>query len=121
MCALMTPETVLVTGAGGFIGGHLVDALRRRPDVRVRVVDRTPIGDWHQRFDDVDNRRLDLRDIGSCVEAVDGVREKAPAAICRKAIEARGAKNPEIEISGDGMQRHCALVSSRRSRGPKSS
>jgi len=34
----------------------------------------------------------------------DGGREKAPAAICRKVIEAKDTGNPEIEIWGDGEQ-----------------
>src|SRR5262249_23643618 len=34
----------------------------------------------------------------------DGGREKAPAAICRKVIEAKLAGNQEIEIWGDGNQ-----------------
>lgn len=34
----------------------------------------------------------------------DGGREKAPAAICRKVIEAKASGNPEIEIWGDGTQ-----------------
>jgi nucleoside-diphosphate-sugar epimerase len=34
----------------------------------------------------------------------DGVREKAPAAICRKVIEAKVSGNHEIEIWGDGLQ-----------------
>lgn len=34
----------------------------------------------------------------------DGGREKAPAAICRKLIEAKHSGNHEIEIWGDGMQ-----------------
>ena len=33
-----------------------------------------------------------------------GGREKAPAAICRKVIEAKHSRNPEIEIWGDGNQ-----------------
>jgi len=33
-----------------------------------------------------------------------GGREKAPAAICRKVIEAKDTNNPEIEIWGDGTQ-----------------
>ena len=34
----------------------------------------------------------------------DGGREKAPAALCRKVIEARGSGKHEIEIWGDGTQ-----------------
>ena len=34
----------------------------------------------------------------------DGGREKAPAAICRKVIEAKHMARPEIEIWGDGKQ-----------------
>ena len=34
----------------------------------------------------------------------EGGREKAPAAICRKVIEAKLSGNPEIEIWGDGNQ-----------------
>ena len=33
-----------------------------------------------------------------------GGREKAPAAICRKVIEAKNSHSPEIEIWGDGQQ-----------------
>jgi nucleoside-diphosphate-sugar epimerase len=67
-------EPVLVAGAGGFIGGHLARALLAagRP---VRAVDRKPITEWHQAFDEADNRQLDLRLLEPCREAVDGVRE----------------------------------------------
>jgi nucleoside-diphosphate-sugar epimerase len=43
-------ELVLVTGAGGFIGGHLVAALRRRGHQRLRAVDIKPIEEWYQQF-----------------------------------------------------------------------
>lgn len=63
---------VLVTGAGGFIGGHLVAALRR-DGVEVRGVDKVPLDQWHQRFDDVDNRVADLQELDACRQACEGV------------------------------------------------
>ena len=51
-------DIILVTGAGGFIGGHLVAELRRRGHRRVRAVDIKPVDQWYQRFHDVDNRVL---------------------------------------------------------------
>ncbi len=60
---------VLVTGAGGFIGGHLVADLLRDGHSRVRAVDCKPFSEWYQRFPEADNRVLDLREIGACREA----------------------------------------------------
>jgi nucleoside-diphosphate-sugar epimerase len=59
-------ELVLVSGAGGFIGGHLVAALRRQGHQKLRAVDVKPAAEWHQRFDDVENVTLDLRDKSAC-------------------------------------------------------
>jgi nucleoside-diphosphate-sugar epimerase len=70
----MPNELILVTGAGGFIGGHLVDRLRAEGR-RVRAVDAKPLSDWYQLFDDVDNRRLDLRDRTPCDAAAAGAGE----------------------------------------------
>ena len=55
----MTKVTV-VAGGGGFIGGHLVAALRAEGH-RVRSVDIKPVEEWYQRFDDVDNVVADLK------------------------------------------------------------
>ena len=49
------PDLVLVTGAGGFIGGNLVRELRARGCKRIRAVDLKPIQEWYQRFEDVEN------------------------------------------------------------------
>jgi GDP-D-mannose 3',5'-epimerase len=59
-------ELVLVTGAGGFIGGHLLATLRREGYHRLRGVDIKPVADWYQHFDDVENVILDLRDKSAC-------------------------------------------------------
>jgi nucleoside-diphosphate-sugar epimerase len=67
-------DLVLVTGAGGFIGGHLVAELRRRGHHRIRAVDIKPLDEWYQAFDDVDNRSLDLREIAACHQSASGAR-----------------------------------------------
>src|SRR5262245_15008054 len=69
----MAEAEILVTGAGGFIGGHLVAALRRSRPTAIRAVDLKPPESWYQRFEDVDNRQLDLRLRHHCNEAADGV------------------------------------------------
>jgi nucleoside-diphosphate-sugar epimerase len=63
---------VVVTGAGGFIGGHLVAALRRRGHVNIRGVDCKPLNEWHQTFDDVESLVLDLREAAACDVAASG-------------------------------------------------
>ena len=74
MNKLDTDDLVLVTGAGGFIGGHLVAELRRRGHARIRAVDIKSSDDWYQQFPEVDNRCLDLRDVAACHEAARGAR-----------------------------------------------
>jgi GDP-D-mannose 3', 5'-epimerase len=63
---------VLVAGGGGFIGGHLVDALLR-DGTSVRAVDVKPGDDWYQLHPDAENRELDLRLLPDARAAVDGV------------------------------------------------
>jgi nucleoside-diphosphate-sugar epimerase len=60
---------IVVAGAGGFIGGHLVAELRRRGHGRIRAVDCKGFDEWYQRFDDVENRVLDLREASACETA----------------------------------------------------
>src|SRR5205809_1137142 len=66
---------VVVTGAGGFIGGHLIADLRRQGYTRLRAVDRKPLDEWYQRFADVENLSLDLSEKGACERACDGAAE----------------------------------------------
>jgi nucleoside-diphosphate-sugar epimerase len=72
MAARQTDSTVLVTGAGGFIGGHLVAALLGAGRA-VRAVDRRPIEEWRQLDPDADNRVADLSLPDHCRDAADGV------------------------------------------------
>jgi len=57
---------ILVTGAGGFIGGHLVGALRAAGAAFIRAVDAAPVERWYQRFPDVECQTADLQDINHC-------------------------------------------------------
>ena len=66
---------VLVTGAGGFIGGHLVAEFRNLGYQRIRAVDVKPLDEWYQRFDDVENLSLDLNLLGNCNAAAEGADE----------------------------------------------
>jgi nucleoside-diphosphate-sugar epimerase len=65
---------VVVTGAGGFIGGHLVAALLKTGH-RVRAVDQKSLGDWWQKHDAAENLVLDLKQADACAKAVAGVDE----------------------------------------------
>jgi nucleoside-diphosphate-sugar epimerase len=66
---------VVVAGAGGFIGGHLVSTLRKESNHLIRAVDIKPLNEWYQVFPDVDNLVLDLREKDNCLQAVNGFNE----------------------------------------------
>ena len=66
---------IVVGGGGGFIGGHLLAEFRRQGFRRLRAVDIKPFGEWWQRFDDVENLRLDLQDKANCSTACKGATE----------------------------------------------
>jgi GDP-D-mannose 3', 5'-epimerase len=66
---------IVVTGAGGFIGGGLVADLRRRGFTKIRAVDVKPAAEWYQRFDDVENLSLDLNLKENCEIAAEGACE----------------------------------------------
>ena len=63
---------ILVCGAGGFIGGHLIADLRRQGHTQLRAVDKKPLSEWYQRFDDVENAQLNLELLPDCEKAVEG-------------------------------------------------
>ena len=65
-------EKVVVCGAGGFIGGHLVKDLLEKGVNVVRAVDVKPLDEWYQTSKGVENLSLDLRDRANCQTAADG-------------------------------------------------
>lgn len=67
-------KRVLVAGAGGFIGGHLVKALNAK-GYKIRAVDIKPLNEWYQVNDDSENLVLDLKLKENCHQAVNGCNE----------------------------------------------
>ena len=71
----MDDKLILVTGAGGFIGGNLVSSLREKGFARIRAVDVKPLEHWYQKFDDVENLSLDLNGKENCEIAAEGAAD----------------------------------------------
>jgi len=70
-------STILVAGAGGFIGGHLVKFLLNKygGQRRVRAVDRKPVPQWYQVDERAENWCRDLSDPVACEDVVVDCRD----------------------------------------------
>lgn len=67
----MANKNIVVCGAGGFIGGHLISSLREKGFQNLRAVDIKPFDEWYQIFNDVENLQLDLKGLQEAQKAVD--------------------------------------------------
>jgi GDP-D-mannose 3',5'-epimerase len=66
---------IVVTGAGGFIGGALTRYFRHRGFTRIRAVDQKPLSEWYQTVPGVQSLCLDVSKSENCHTACDGASE----------------------------------------------
>ena len=64
-------KKVLITGGGGFIGGHLASKLKN--SYSVRLIDLKPFNKWYSFDENLDNRCLDLNNLDACLEATENI------------------------------------------------
>ena len=64
---------ILVCGAGGFIGGHLVSHLQENSSNKIVCVDIKPKEFWFQIYDQNENYSLDLKDFSNCLKVTENV------------------------------------------------
>jgi nucleoside-diphosphate-sugar epimerase len=69
---MSTQKKIVVCGAGGFIGGHLVADLLRQGESNLRAIDIKPLDQWYQKFDKAENLVLDLGEKEACEKALEG-------------------------------------------------
>jgi GDP-D-mannose 3', 5'-epimerase len=68
-------NSILVTGAGGFIGGQLVKYLEEQQGTQMRAVDRKPFEGWYYRSSTAENSVCDLQNLESCYQVTQSVDE----------------------------------------------
>ena len=65
-------KNILVTGAGGFIGGHLIKRLLD-DGYNVTGADIKPLDNWFQIFEKAKNVSIDLNDYNNCLSVTKGI------------------------------------------------
>jgi nucleoside-diphosphate-sugar epimerase len=71
----MADDLIVVTGAGGFIGGHLVKCFHDKGFKHIRAVDKKPFDQWYQLHVTAENLCLDCSLEDACREACRGAAE----------------------------------------------
>ena len=71
----MLDKLIVIAGAGGFIGGHLVSSLLDRGHSNICAVDIKPFDQWYKVFVIVENVIADLREKENCFRVCQGASE----------------------------------------------
>lgn len=68
-------DLIVVTGAGGFIGGSLIRYFADQGFTNLRAVDKKPLPLWYQKTPGVENLCLDLSQEENCIRAAENAVE----------------------------------------------
>jgi GDP-D-mannose 3',5'-epimerase len=68
-------DLMVITGAGGFIGGALTRYFHDKGFTRIRAIDKKPLPEWYQRVPGVESLCMDLSERDNCVRACEGALE----------------------------------------------
>ena len=66
-------KNILICGAGGFIGGHLVNYFRNNGNYNIVCADIKPIEYWFQIFENTKNHSLDLKEFENCLKVTSNI------------------------------------------------
>jgi GDP-D-mannose 3',5'-epimerase len=68
-------DLILITGAGGLIGGSLIRYFKEQGFTRIRAIDKKPLAKWYQQVSGVESLSLDLSERDNCRRAAEGAVE----------------------------------------------
>jgi nucleoside-diphosphate-sugar epimerase len=68
-------DMIVVTGAGGFIGGALARRFHEQGFTRIRAIDKKPLAEWYQRTPGVECLCMDLSQRKNCERACEDAIE----------------------------------------------
>ncbi len=68
-------DLIVITGAGGFIGGALAHYFHDQGFTHIRAVDKKPLPQWYQRVPGVESLCMDLSYRDNCIRASEGAVE----------------------------------------------
>jgi GDP-D-mannose 3', 5'-epimerase len=73
--ALKKDDLIVITGAGGFIGGNLALYFKKKGFTNIRAVDKKPLHEWYLHVPGVENLRLDVSNEANCHQVCEGAVE----------------------------------------------
>jgi len=72
---LKPDDLIVITGAGGFIGGALARYFSEQGFKRIRAVDKKPVPECYQHLAGVESLCMDVSDSANCIKACEGATE----------------------------------------------